>query len=570
MSHPPVPAPPTVRAPKDNLLWRSRLLLTLIAVATVVVGLALPALAHAELVESSPADGAQLDTPPEEVLLVFNEPVSVTAGSVRVYDADGRRVDRGDTHKGDAPEEVVVSLGDLDAGPYVVTWRAVSADGHPIKGAFVFEVGEGGEQLDESFIASLLGGTSDTPFEVVGWILRWVTYAATLMVVGLVVFGMAIAPGAARRLDGLVKVGVIVGVVCSVLELPMFAAEVSGLGFGAFVSPEALGEALTSSVALASLVRVVGLGLIFLGWSRSARAVTIAGVAVTVVAELLTGHTRTVEPMWLMIAADAVHVVSSGIWFGGLIGLATTIRDEREVGHATGAAQALATFSRLAVYTVVAVSAAGLALAVVQVRTWHALTSTTYGWTLIAKVLVVAGVVAVAAYNNRVLVPSIVRDEEADPRDDSAPDRWPRLWKTIRIEIAGLVVVIGATALLVNLEPAAEAAGVSGPYSTYVEFGVGQLNLVVDPNRAGINEIHLYVLTAGGLPALITGEVTLEMSMPTQDIGPIVRTPQIAGPGHYTHTGPELAIPGEWVITVRQKTSQFEEAVAEIPVVVGG
>lgn len=568
MSHPPVLTPSTVRAPKDNLL---RLLLTLVAAATLVVGLALPALAHAELVESTPADGAQLATPPDEVLLVFNEPVSVTAGSVRVYDADGRRVDRGDTHKGDTPEEVVVSLGDLDAGPYVVTWRAVSADGHPIKGAFVFEVGDSGEQLDESLIASLLGGTSDTPFEVVGWMLRWITYAATLMVVGLVVFGMAIAPGAARRLDGLVKVGVIVGVVCSILELPMFAAEVSGLGFGAFVSPEALGEALTSSVALASLVRVVGLGLILIGWSRSARAVTIAGVVVTVAAELLTGHTRTVEPVWLMIAADAVHVVSSGIWFGGLIGLATTIKAERAAGDATGAARALATFSRLAVYTVVAVSAAGLALAVVQVRTWHALTSTTYGWTLVAKVLVVAGVIAVAAYNNRVLVPSIVRDQGgADPGEGAAPNRWPRLWKAIRLEIAGLVVVIGATALLVNLEPAAEAAGISGPYSTYVEFGVGQLNLVIEPNRAGTNEIHLYVLTAGGLPALITGEVTLEMSMPTQDIGPIVRTPQIAGPGHYTHTGPELAIPGEWVITVRQKTSQFEEAVAEVPVVVGG
>jgi copper transport protein len=130
------------------------------------------------------------------------------------------------------------------------------------------------------------------------------------------------------------------------------------------------------------------------------------------------------------------------------------------------------------------------------------------------------------------------------------------------------MVVIGVTALLVNLQPAAEAAGVSGPYSTYVPFGEGLLNLVIDPNRAGVNEIHLYVLTAGGLPALVSGEATIEFRMPEQDIGPILRPLQVAGPGHYIHVGPELAIPGEWVITVRQRISEFEEVTADMAVTV--
>jgi copper transport protein len=150
----------------------------------------------------------------------------------------------------------------------------------------------------------------------------------------------------------------------------------------------------------------------------------------------------------------------------------------------------------------------------------------------------------------------------------SAGTAWRRLSRTIRIEQAGLVVVIGVTALLVNLQPAAEAAGVSGPYSTYVPFGEGQLNLVIDPNRAGVNEMHLYVLTAGGLPALVSGEATIEFRMPDQDIGPILRPLQVAGPGHYIHVGPELAIPGEWVITVRQRISEFEEVTADTAVTV--
>jgi copper transport protein len=541
-----------------------------------VIGFALPASAHAVLLESNPADGDQLDAPPSEVRLIFNEPVSVTTGSVRVYDSEGVRVDLGDSRIGQDPEEVVASLGELDQGHFVVTWRAVSADGHPVKGAFLFEVGHSGQSVDESFVVRLLGASSDTPFAVAGWIVRWLTYSATLVAIGLVVFGLVIATDETRHLDRLVKAAVIVGIVGSVFEVPLFAAEASGLGFSALVSSEALGQAIASSVALSALVRSVGLGFVATGWSRRVRALAIAGVSLVVAAELLTGHTRTTDPAWVVLGADAVHVLCAGIWFGGLVGLGNTIWSYRRRGDAKNAAAALAGFSWLAVYTVVALTASGVALAYLEVRAWHALTSTAYGWTLMAKVAVVAGVVGIATYNNRVLVPSIVSSDGGDGAttvSDKPPANgraWVRLRRAMWFEVGGLLMVIGITALLVNLQPAAEAAGVSGPYSTYVQFGDGQLNLVVDPNRVGTNEIHLYVLTPGGLPALISGDMTLEMSMPDQDIGPIVRSPRVAGPGHYIQVGPELAIPGRWVITVRERTSQFEERTADVPVVVNG
>src|SRR5690606_32971781 len=149
-----------------------------------------------------------------------------------------------------------------------------------------------------------------------------------------------------------------------------------------------------------------------------------------------------------------------------------------------------------------------------QVRTVAALTSTAYGWSLIAKVAMVLGVGAVAAYNRRVLVPSIEAEE--------APEPLARLRRTTSLELAGLAVVVAITAFLVNIEPAAQAAGVTGPYSTYVAFGDDQLNLVVDPNRTGVNEIHLYVLTPAGLPGLASGDAEIELSLPAEDIGPIV------------------------------------------------
>jgi copper transport protein len=303
-------------------------------------------------------------------------------------------------------------------------------------------------------------------------------------------------------------------------------------------------------------------------------------VAGIVVAELLTGHTRTSEPGWLVLGADAVHVAAAALWLGGLAALVLALRGSIAEGDPLGGARLVGRFSTLAVWSVVALAGAGLALAWVEVRAPRALTSTSYGLTLVAKTAAALTVLGVAAYNNRILVPAVTgRRPSPLPTNPTSPSSVAtltsvtspaaalgRLRRTVRIELAGLSVVLATTALLVNLQPAAEAAGVSGPYSTFIPFGDGQLNLVVDPNRVGVNQIHLYVLTTGGLPALISGEGEIEFRMPAEDIGPIVRRLQVGGPGHYLHTGSELAIPGEWVITVRQRISEFEETSVDIPV----
>jgi hypothetical protein len=133
-----------------------------------------------------------------------------------------------------------------------------------------------------------------------------------------------------------------------------------------------------------------------------------------------------------------------------------------------------------------------------------------------------------------------------------------------------LVTVLAVTALLVNLQPAAEAAGFSGPVSTYVPFGDQQMNLVVDPNRAGFNTVHATFLSTSGINEPLDGTVTFEFEMPEQDIGPIVREPRVGGPNHVIHTGSELAIPGVWRITVRQRVSEFAEEVAVVEITVNG
>lgn len=95
------------------------------------------ALAHSELSGSTPAPGARLATPPAEFVLRFNEAVQVT--SLRLLDAAGQALPL--RRAGDATprrEERAAPEGPLPPGALRLEWRAISADGHPIRGTIRF------------------------------------------------------------------------------------------------------------------------------------------------------------------------------------------------------------------------------------------------------------------------------------------------------------------------------------------------------------------------------------------------------------------------------------------------
>lgn len=133
-------------------------LLPLLALVTfgalLLAGLtALPAVAHSTLLSSTPEGGAELDEAPGAVVLTFNEEITDLGTDIVVSGPDGADAAGGDTEIDGA--EVTRQLGDdLIAGEYSVTWRAVSADGHPIDGELSFTLteaaaGTGGAEATE-------------------------------------------------------------------------------------------------------------------------------------------------------------------------------------------------------------------------------------------------------------------------------------------------------------------------------------------------------------------------------------------------------------------------------------
>ncbi len=100
-----------------------------------------PALAHARLVETYPSDGEALSGSPEQVQLLFDEPIQAEFDPLKVYDQGGDRVDEDNARVSPNNARLLVTdLEKLPEGSYTVDWRVTSVDGHPVSGTQGFAV----------------------------------------------------------------------------------------------------------------------------------------------------------------------------------------------------------------------------------------------------------------------------------------------------------------------------------------------------------------------------------------------------------------------------------------------
>ena len=184
----------------------------LVAISAVLVlgaiALASPASAHALVERTTPQGDETLPTSPEAVTIEFSEPVEVSFGGIRVYDTNANRVDAGVAeHVEGRADAIQAPLDDnLPDGTYTVTWRVVSADGHPIDEAFVFHVGAPGTR-PEGIAPQVLGDEAGTTTGVLFGIARWLMFAAMIGLAGVFLFSLLVwvradrpgSPEVARR-----------------------------------------------------------------------------------------------------------------------------------------------------------------------------------------------------------------------------------------------------------------------------------------------------------------------------------------------------------------------------------
>ncbi|MFC9245216.1 copper resistance protein CopC [Streptomyces sp. NPDC057136] len=466
-----------------------------------------PASAHAALTGSDPQAGAVVDTAPEDVTLTFSEQIAIGDDSIRVLDPDGRRADDGaprEVGSGGAVQYGVRLLAGLPDGTYTVAWQAVSADSHPVSGAFTFSVGA----PSETTVALPSGGAGGGLVGTLYGIARYAAYAGFIVLAGGAAFVLACwRRGAGERpLQRLVVRGWITltaaTLVMLVLRNPYTgsgrlsdAFDLNGLQAVLDTKP---GAALVSRLLLLGAAALF-VAVLFGGYARredeTEQKDLTFGLAIggTVVAAGIAGtwalaeHASTGIQPGIAMPVDVLHLLAVAAWLGGLAALLVALYRTPSVESS-----AVRRFSSVAFVSVVVLAATGIYQSWRQVGSWSALTGTRYGQLLLVKVALVAVLVGVAWISRRWTSRLTESAEDAEVAEDaeSPEDGEP------------VVVTAGTGAEGVAPDRAAQLARQRAALTATRKKRVRD----ADPDRSGLRRS---VLTEAGIAVVLLAVTTV-------------------------------------------------------------
>jgi copper transport protein len=413
------------------------------------------------------------------------------------------------------------------------------------------------------------------PVEVLYGMLNALGYLGLFCLVGFTVFDLLVARTATvgrrlAQLAGLVAVG------AYMLLVPVTAVRLRGLGLGALIDPGVLTTGWSGGAVTTLIFAAVGVALMFDRVrlpSRQGLWVGLAGAGAALVSVLFVGHTQTFGPQWLVMGADVVHAATAAVWLGGLLALIIHLTRARRLnGSPAEAAVVLGRFSTLAGGVLLLLGITGTILGVVIVGSIPALVGSDYGHLLLAKLAVVAVIAGIAAWNRFGLLPRLARDRIKG-------QAWRGMLSAVRVEVVGVVLVIGLTSALTMQNP---GASIAAPTSTLAasevlsqdgtplraDLGAGALTGRFSPGKAGVNVITFELTDAGGAPIVPIALPTLTVSEPNLSLGPLVAVVEPGDmPGSYRAV---LTVPvaGQWKITAAVRVNELEQPAAVVDVVV--
>ncbi|MEV6616594.1 copper resistance protein CopC [Streptomyces sp. NPDC051051] len=385
-----------------------------------LLGSAGQASAHAALRDADPADGSVLTTAPRSITLTFTESVGLIDDTFRVFDPRNGRVETGEAQHADGRSDTarVPLPARLGTGTFTVAWRVVSADSHPIAGAFTFSIG-----APSPTPAAVSSGPVEDPATAgLHKLGRWLAYGAAALLIGTAAFVALCRPPDVRPLRGLLVAGWWTFTASTVLLLLLRAPYETGAGPAQALDPSGLTRTLSGrpGIALAArLLLLAGAAVLLLrrrGRERPTRATLATGLVLAVGLGLTWAaaeHASAGIQVPAAMTSSVLHLLAMAVWLGGLTALLTLLR------HGTLPAAVAVRFSRLAATSVTVLVVTGVYQAWRGLGTLDALTDTTYGRTLLAK-LGAVGLLLLAGAWSRQWTGRLVGTEAARARAEEA------------------------------------------------------------------------------------------------------------------------------------------------------
>ncbi|MFE9685827.1 copper resistance CopC/CopD family protein [Streptomyces sp. NPDC006285] len=643
------------------------LLLLLLAVTGALLAGAVPVSAHAALTGSDPQQGAVVAEAPAQVSLTFSEQVAMSDDSVRVLDPKGERVDTGKTSGLGGNTYAVKLHSGLPDGTFTVTYQVVSADSHPVAGAFTFSIGAPSKTSvavsDQEAGGGVVGG-------LYGFA-RYVSYAGFILLVGGSAFVLACWQGGSgvRAVQRLVVSGWL-ALTGATLAMLLLRGAYTGSGkVGDIFDLDLLSQVLQTKTgaALVSRLLLLAAAALFIAVLFGAYEkrddeeekgdltfglaiggfVVAAGLAAT---WAMAEHASTGLQTGIAMPADVLHLLAVAVWLGGLSTLLVVLYRTPSIES-----PAVRRFSRLAFGSVAVLVVTGIYQSWRQVGTWSALTGTWYGQLLLIKIGLVVVLVGIAWISRRwtgrlaeapamesAKVPVGVsaskaskasttsavakaskasngskgarqaakgradkdkkqpastgeggdgkraaqlarqRRAVATAREKRLRDSDPLrsgLRRSVLAEAGVAVVLLAVTTVLTSTEPGRteeEAKAVSAatseetggalsldiPFDTGGQDGKGIARVELDPARVGGNDMHVFVERANG-KAFDIPEVKIAFTLKAKDIGPLPVVPDRIATGHWTASGVQIPMAGNWQIAVTVRTSDIDQVTVD-------
>jgi copper transport protein len=522
------------------------------AVAFAVVLQASAASAHATLVKAEPADGAVVASAPPVLRLTFNEPVSPLA--IRLIGPDGRPVALGNIAAADAG--IAIAVPALQDGMHVLSWRVVSADGHPVGGALIFSIGAPSAQPPSGALAS-----TDPVLQAALWAAKLAIYLGFAIGIGGTFFRAWIAVPPAdgvmliREADPWIVTALIAGLAATALSVGLQGLDALELSLREIGHRAAWETGLETAYGLTAIAAAFAL---FAGVFASAaasqrlsRVLSLLALAGVGVALALSGHASNAEPRALSRTAVLVHAICMTFWVGALLPLWLALRAEGR-GGAT-----LARFSRAIPVPLALLAASGLWLAYVQLGEIAALWTTDYGRVLLGKLILVALLLVLAAANRYRLVPRFHTEGATAARP---------LRRSIGTELALAVAVLALVALW-RFTPPPRSLAAATTVSIHLHGAKAMAQIEIVRDAAGRATAQIQVLD-GEFRPLAAKEVTLILANPAAGLEAIRRDGVRSGADDaWRIDDVRIPVAGRWDVGVDVLINDFEKATVSDSVV---
>jgi copper transport protein len=532
------------------------LLLAVLSLGTSLFGLAQPASAHATLIKAEPEPNTRLDKSPEQITLSFNERLEAELYYIKVFDEIGRQPLKEKATLSQDQKTLTLKLPTLEDGRYTVSYHVISADGHPVEGAYVLVVGQPSGNADTSSERSLHAGhgglsTDMSLTDVLRYVFRIVYYISLLTLAGVVLWGMLLRPEVLQKTGSL---SFYKSWLLSLQRIHLIAL----LAFIYFHYQDLLGDAGTGQLLslftgtwvgrswLVSLVlAIVGFVVLYRN-----RAVDGVWVGLLLAAKSVNGHAMGYDPQWITVLLDWVHLIAAAVWAGGLLLLISAWKPQRPLVD-----YFLPRFSRTALFSILVLVVSGSISVLIFLPSLKYLLYSQWGKLLIAKVIFVVMVLLIAAGIRF----AMKKKNEKDLKD------------YMRLDIAAMAIIVTLVGLLTYISPVP-------PNEPLYWHEMGEsvhMTTKISPKVPGDNQIQVdfWIFEKTGKPKQV--ELNL-INMDKKDLAPIsVPLVQSAVQKEestfqdenryvkytYKASGPFIPFAGDWLIEFRVLNGQDEETV---------